>query len=142
MRTYLSMLLAVLLFTTSCATGKKANGTSQLLNNTKWVLTSFTDNGKENKVTHGRAFIKFDESKQSVGGNGSCNNFGGSYTLNGNNLTVSKVFSTKMFCQDVQKTEDSFLRLLETASRYEVKGNHLTIYNAQGAILHFTAATA
>lgn len=142
MRIYLSMLLAVLLVTTSCATGKKANGTAQPLANTKWVLTSFTDNGKENKVSNSRAFIKFDDSKKSVGGNGSCNNFGGSYTLDGNNLSVSKVFSTKMFCQDVQKTEDSFLRLLETASRYEIKGDHLTIYNAQGAVLHFTATAA
>ncbi len=142
MRIYLSMLLAVLLVTTSCATGKKANGTTQSLANTKWVLTSFTDNGKENKVSNSRAFIKFDDSKNSVGGNGSCNNFGGSYTLDGNKLSVSKVFSTKMFCQDVQKTEDSFLRLLETASRYEIKGDHLTIYNAQGAVLHFTAAAA
>ncbi|MFD2919371.1 META domain-containing protein [Terrimonas rubra] len=140
MRTYLSMLLAVLLVITSCATGKKAGGTAQPLTSTKWVLTSFTDNGKDNKVSNSRAFIKFDDSKQSVGGNGSCNNFGGSYTLDGNKLSVSKVFSTKMFCQDVQKTEDSFLRLLETATRYEIKGDHLTIYNAQGAILHFTAA--
>ena len=140
MRTYLSMLLAVLLVITSCATGKKAGGTAQPLTSTKWVLTSFTDSGKDNKVSNSRAFIKFDDSKQSVGGNGSCNNFGGSYTLDGNKLSVSKVFSTKMFCQDVQKTEDSFLRLLETATRYEIKGDHLTIYNAQGAILHFTAA--
>lgn len=142
MRIYLSMLLAVLLVITSCATGKKANGTAQPLANTKWVLTGFTDNGKENKVSNSRAFIKFDDSKKSVGGNGSCNSFGGSYTLDGNNLSVSKVFSTKMFCQDVQKTEDSFLRLLETASRYEIKGDHLTIYNAQGAILHFIATAA
>jgi heat shock protein HslJ len=142
MRIYLSMLLAVLVFTTSCATGKKANGTSHSLTNTKWVLTNFTDNGKNTKVENTRAFIRFDESKQSVGGNGSCNTFGGSYTLTGNSLTVSKVFSTKMFCQDVQKIEDSFLRLLENASRYEIKGNTLTLYNNQGAILQFIATAA
>ncbi len=141
MRNYLIMLFAIVFFATSCATSKKVNMVNEQLANTKWSLTSFTDNGKENKVTTGRAFMQLDDTKKSIGGNGSCNRFGGSYTINGNSFSVSKVFSTKMYCEDVQKTEDSFLRLLETVTKYEVKGNTLLLYNNEQIVLQFNATT-
>lgn len=139
MRNYLIMLFAIVFFATSCATSKKVNMVNEQLTNTKWSLTSFTDNGKETKVTNDRAFMRLDDAKKSIGGNGSCNSFGGSYTINGNNISVSKVFSTKMFCEDVQKTEDSFLRLLETVTKYEVKGKNLLMYNNEKVVLQFSA---
>lgn len=139
MRNYLIILLSVLIIASSCNTGKKISTQNQAITNTKWSLDSFTDNGTATKVTGQRAFMRLDESKQSIGGNGSCNNFGGSYTLSGDKLTVSKIFSTKMYCEAVQKTEDHFLRLLETVTRYNINGNTLLLYNNDQLVLQFSA---
>lgn len=85
--------------------------TATSLYETKWLLKKiYTDAGIQEVQT--KAFIKFDEVKKSAGGNGSCNNFGSSTTISGNDVTFKNIFSTKMYCQDVQKTEDTFLKQL------------------------------
>lgn len=46
-----------------------------------------------------------------------CNNIGGSYTVDGNSITFSEIFSTKMFCSDSQEAE--FIALLDKVKDYE-----------------------
>lgn len=129
----------ILLFTTSCSSSKATMKTSTPLYETKWSLQKIhTDAGIQEVQT--KAFIKFDEAKNSAGGNGSCNGFGSTTTISGNTITIKNIFSTKMYCQDVQKTEDAFFKRLEKITRFEIKGNTLLLYSDKDLLLEFTAA--
>lgn len=104
---------------------------------TKWSLKKIhATTGIEEVNT--KAFIKFDKEKQSAGGNGSCNGFGSTFTIEKNKISFKNIFSTKMYCQDVQQIENAFFSNLEKVTRYEVDGNVLKLCNDKELLLEFT----
>ncbi len=126
----------ILLF--SCASARKTTIAATPLYETKWLLKKIhSEAGVEDVTT--KAFIKFDELKKSAAGNGSCNSFGSSTTINKNELSLKNIFSTKMYCEGVQKTEDNFLSSLGKITRYEVKENRLNLFNGNELSLEFIA---
>jgi heat shock protein HslJ len=115
---------------------KKKSTTS--IYDTKWSLQKiYADAGVQ--IVQTKAFIKFDDAKNSAGGNGSCNGFGSSITINGNAITFKNIFSTKMYCEEVQKTEDAYLSSLGKVNRFEIKGKALLLYNDKKVLLEFIA---
>lgn len=127
-----------LIFNSSCTSPKEAMRPSIPLHNTKWSLKKIHDNAKEETVNT-KAFIRFDKEKQSAGGNGSCNSFGSTVTINGNELSFKNIFSTKMYCEQVQQIENNYLGSLEKVTRYEIKGKSLFLYNDKDLLLEFAA---
>lgn len=106
------------------------------LYDTKWLLQKIhTENGMEEINT--KAFIKFNKEKKSAGGNGSCNTFGSNFTISDNTISFKNIFSTKMYCEGVQKTEDSFFNQLEKVNRFEVKDKTLVLYQGDDILLVF-----
>ena len=75
-----------------------------------------------------------------LGGNGSCNSFGSSSTINGNEISFKNVFSTKMYCEQVQQIENKLLGSLEKVTRYEIKDKSLFLYKDKELLLEFAAA--
>jgi heat shock protein HslJ len=64
-------------------------------------------------------------------GSGGCNNFTGSYELkDGNRIRFAQIASTKMACIDMSN-EDSFLKMLNIADNYIVKGDTLILNKAR-----------
>jgi len=103
---------------------------------TKWLLKKMhIDSGIEEVNT--KAFIRFDEEKQSAGGNGSCNSFGSSISVEKNTISFKNTFSTKMYCVEVQKTEDTYFNLLGKANRFEIKDKTLSLYQNKNVLLEF-----
>ncbi len=102
----------------------------------KWSLDKIhTETGVEEVLT--KAFIKFDREKKSAGGNGSCNTFGSSFTINDNTISFKNIFSTKMYCEGVQQTENAFLKQLQKVTRFEVKDKRLVLYQSEKILLEF-----
>lgn len=67
-----------------------------------------------------RLTITFGEGS-SVTGNASCNNFRGTYTLDGTRLTFGGTIATRMACgAEVMRQETAFLSLLGAVERYEI----------------------
>ncbi|TMI64969.1 MAG: META domain-containing protein [Bacteroidetes bacterium] len=129
--------IAAILFA-SCTSSKKTQAETMPLYNTKWLLKKiYTGDNIENVQT--KAFIKFDKEKSSAGGNGSCNNFGSTASVSGSDINFKNVFSTKMYCEEVQKTENSFLGSLEKVNRFEVKGKTLLLYHDKEILVEFLA---
>jgi heat shock protein HslJ len=81
--------------------------------------------------------MKFEAENSRVGGNGSCNRFGGSFLLNNDSLTFSQLFSTKMYCADVQQTEDKFLSTLQKVNRFNIQNDHLVLLKDSTILLEF-----
>ena len=99
--------ITLVIFTSSCKSSKEINRSSTSLYNTKWSLKKIHDNNNE-EIVNTKAFIRFDKEKGSAGGNGSCNSFGSSTTINANEVSFKNIFSTKMYCEAVQQIETSF----------------------------------
>ncbi len=108
---------------------------------TRWTLTKIHTDSATEEVTGGKAFIKFNEEKKSAGGNGSCNSFGSTLTVNKDSISIKNIFSTRMYCEGVQKTENSFLSQLEKVSRFEIKGNLLILFYGKEILLEFKKDT-
>jgi len=127
---------AILIMISACNSAKESMQSTIPLYNTKWALKKIFDSGKEEAVNT-KAFIRFDKEKGSAGGNGSCNSFGSTVSINGNEVGFNNIFSTKMYCEQVQQIENKFLGRLEKVTRYEIKDKKLLFYNDKELILEF-----
>ena len=138
MKQLYSTCIAIIFLTASCTSAKETMEQSIPLCNTKWSLKKVYIDSKEETVNT-KAFIRFDKEKGSAGGNGSCNSFGSTATINGNEVSFKNIFSTKMYCEQVQQIENKFLGSLGKITRYEIKDKSLFLYNDKNLLLEFAA---
>ena len=131
--------VAMVILTSSCKSSKEIMPSPTPLYTTKWSSKKIHSNGNE-EIVNTKAFIRFDKEKGSAGGNGSCNSFGSSPTINGNEVSFKNVFSTKMYCEQVQQIENKFLGSLEKVTRYEIKDKSLFFYKDKELLLEFVVA--
>lgn len=128
--------VGIFILLSSCTTNKEVAMQAAPLFETKWLLKKiYIGNAVEDVQT--KAFIRFDKEKQSAGGNGSCNSFGSNTPIYGSEISFKNTFSTKMYCEDVQKTEDTFFKQLEKVNRLEIKDKTLLLYQSEELLLEF-----
>jgi heat shock protein HslJ len=117
----------------------KAENTAPLerreLSGIHWILLRI----EGEKVNTTKAFIQFDETKKSAGGNGGCNAFGGSFSKNGYQIKISQIMSTKMFCEETSGIENKFLENLEKVTSYEFVKGKLNLLAGDRVVLEFGA---
>ena len=130
--------IAIILLAASCTSAKETMEQPMPLYNTKWSLKKIYTDDKEERVNT-KAFIRFDKEKGSAGGNGSCNSFGSTATINGNEVSFKNIFSTKMYCEQVQQIETGFLSRLRNSNRFEIKDKTLFLYHKKELLLEFSA---
>lgn len=71
-----------------------------------------------------------------LSGNGGCNNYNGSYTTDGDNITIGPVATTRMACeQAVMDQETAYLNALAKAATYTLGKDSLEVRDADGALL-------
>ncbi len=102
---------------------------------TKWVLDSYSTGGDAiSSVIAGTTVTVTFGPDGNVGGNAGCNHYGGDYTLDGENLSVSSLFSTLMYCETpgVMDQESAYLAHLANVSSYRVAGDRLILMDAAG----------
>ena len=126
---FMLILAAAILTLTACS----GTGAAQPdLNGTSWTLTSIQ--GKP-VLTDTQPSLSFDNGQAS--GSGSCNGFGGNYTVSGNKLTFGPLMSTMMACYptEVMDQEQAYFSALSATASYRVDGNRLTLLDAAGNVL-------
>ncbi len=109
---------------------------SNTLYDVKWSLKKIYSAAGAQEVST-KAFIKFNKEKNSAGGNGSCNSFGSNFSVDDKKINFSNVFSTKMYCEAVQGTENSFFRQLEKVTTYKIRNKSLLMYHDKSLVLEF-----
>ena len=106
---------------------------------TDWVLDGYrTDGDAISSVIAGTKVTVMFADDGKIGGNAGCNLYGGGYTLNGTNLSVSSVFSTLMYCGEPEGTmeqEARYLGLLESVTGYRIDADQLDLFNEEGRTL-------
>lgn len=130
--------LSTLFSAVACSSAKQTMEQATPLYDTRWSLKKIYSDGKEEAINT-KAFIRFDKEKGSAGGNGSCNSFGSTASVNGNDVSFKNIFSTKMYCEQVQQIENKYLGVLDKVTRYEIKDKKLLLYNNKELVLEFTA---
>jgi heat shock protein HslJ len=107
---------------------------SNPLLNTQWQLISYGEPGSEFEVIPGTNLTLVFEAENRVEGNGGCNGFGGTYTVEGNAITISEIVGTLMACAEDEATqqESTYLQALQAATRFEVTDDQLTIWYGEG----------
>ncbi|HET9589361.1 MAG TPA: META domain-containing protein [Anaerolineales bacterium] len=109
------------------------------LENIQWNLVSFGPLDTGTPVIEGSTVTLMLENGQ-AGGTGGCNSYGGTYTVEGGNISFDEITRTLRACADetVTQQEDRYLQALESASRYELDGNNLRIwYDDEASVLVF-----
>lgn len=117
-------------------TGRENTRQLSSLYDTKWKLKKIHNAGNAEAVTN-KAFIKFNQSTKSAGGNGGCNTFGSTIIVSGNTVSIKDIFSTKMYCEGVQQMEDDFFKQLQQVNRFVITGKALTLYKDKEVLLEF-----
>lgn len=99
-----------------------------------WQLISFVDGEGTMAQADVEATITFEDGQ--VGGNAGCNRFFASYTLEGDQLTISQAGSTMMACPEpAMSQEQAFLANLGQVASYAISGAELTLFDAAGEAL-------
>jgi heat shock protein HslJ len=118
--------------------------TESNLTGTQWQLISFGAPGAEVPVVEGSTVtLEFNINGQ-AGGSGGCNSYGGEYQVEDNVLSFSQIVSTLMACADsnVTQQEQQFFQALESAGRFELTEDQLTIqYDGGQGVLNFVSAS-
>lgn len=111
---------------------------SQSLSDTSWQVTG-VNNGSQAlvSVALGTTLTLDFSLDGQVSGNSGCNQYSGSYTQEGNNLSVSTLASTRMMCvepEGVMDQEQQFQTALQQSAVFSLENNTLTIRDENGAM--------
>jgi heat shock protein HslJ len=106
----------------------------------EWQLVSFGVRGAETPVVAtSTVTLRFTEDGN-VGGSGGCNSYGGRYSVDGEALTIDRLVSTMMACEQdgIGAQELAFFAALGTATGYTLVDDQLTIAYGGDSQLIFT----
>lgn len=128
------ILLLAFLLGLGITTGCSASGASSAsLEQTRWQLEL---PGTQPALKARPVTLAF-QADNRVGGEAGCNGYGGTYNLNGDQLTFTDLVSTLMACAEpeIMEQEQQFLTSLGQSTGYKLEGNRLVILDANGVNL-------
>lgn len=110
----------------------ETNAPASTLPGTSWTVTELNGIALEDKKP---PTIEFD-TNGNIGGNASCNRYGGPCTIKGNTIAVSRQRITRMMCdEETMKRERQFLGILQAARTWEITGNdELILRGPEGSL--------
>ncbi len=102
--------------------------------NTEWELLAFVTNTQaDGPVNNTQLTVRFENGQ--LAGSAGCNNYFGSYSVDGSMITVSPLGSTKMACEEsVNAQEMRFMSAMQTARTILLIGERLTIVTDEGML--------
>jgi copper homeostasis protein (lipoprotein) len=112
-----------------------AQAAAEPLENTYWKLIRLGDKSVFVRERQREPSLIFHPENHRVSGSGGCNRLVGSYVLNGNRISFSQFATTKMACAEGMDTEDAFLQTLSQIRSWNIVGQHLELYDANGVVL-------
>jgi putative lipoprotein len=134
---FISLILGSLLLS-ACTSGAKS------LDSTSWQMTSYRDaNGDmQDKLTGAVVNLQFQSAI--VSGISGCNNYNGSYQVDGDKLTFGALAVTRQMCADplgVMEQENAYLAALAQVQSYKQSDDKLEMEDDRGkTILEFAPA--
>lgn len=142
---YMLLVLVLLGIAVQAQTSRDLSTDQRVLTGIDWRLVSLGPVGAETNIVAGTTVtMKLGEDER-VSGSTGCNSYGGTYQVRGDNITFSRVVSTRRACLDQKANEQEhrFLSILETANRFRLTSNRLAILSDRGrSVLNFVNNSA
>jgi heat shock protein HslJ len=132
--------LCLVILCTPLATYSQTSFSNDQLPGTEWKLVSFGPLGRETPIVDGTDVTLNFGSDSSASGSAGCNSYRGTYRVQGNSITFSRLVSTRRACLDerANQQEQRYLAALESATRFRLDANRLTVYPNRGRdVLNF-----
>ncbi|MCI0516958.1 MAG: META domain-containing protein [Woeseiaceae bacterium] len=129
---FLLLLAAVAFFTLKHLKPIADSNADTPLAGTDWRPVSIGD-----RIVPGdtRLHLRF-EVDGKLNGNGGCNSFFGTYTLDGSDMDIGPIGATRMACPEPQMDlEARFFHALESAESFVTRRNHLLLSDSNGVEL-------
>jgi heat shock protein HslJ len=105
----------------------------------EWNVTSLFGKPQDvDEITKGLPSLNFSDNGKLFGSTG-CNNFTGSYKLDGTKLSLDPGAMTKMFCPG--DTEQDFLRAINQVTSLKMDGNTLNLLNGTSPVMSLEPKT-
>ena len=121
-------------------TSRNLSTDQRVLTGSDWKLVSIGPSGAEVDVVAGTTVtLRFGEDGRASGSTG-CNSYSGTYQVRGDNVSFSRLVSTRRACldQNANQQEQRFLSTLEAANRFRLSSNRLTILSDRSrSVLNF-----
>jgi heat shock protein HslJ len=112
------------------ANAEEATSTAEL-RNTLWKLTEIDCKAVQTGEGQRMASLTLTTEESQARIVTACNRGSAGYSVNGSAIKFDVAMSTKMMCEpEPMKQEAAFFKAIEDATRYEIKGETLTLYNA------------
>jgi heat shock protein HslJ len=109
-------------------------GTSDTLKGTSWKLVSYGPTGKQSAAAAGIDTSLDFGTDGTFNGSMGCNGFGGNYEIKNGNIVFSQVISSMMACLGPQMDQErATLKVMNGTVRFQLQGNTLVIFAADGA---------
>jgi len=102
----------------------------------KWVLHNMDDNKSRFMLHDTIVFIQFNLKDGKVKGNGACNTFTGSFTYEGDKMTISNIAATKVLCK-AEQLEKALFNFYDKVTTWKISGNTLTLFKSDGQKMIF-----
>jgi heat shock protein HslJ len=99
---------------------------------THWKLVELMGHKIHDSSIKKEMYLVLKKAETRVDGNGGCNAFSSTFTLQNNRITFGPLVSTKMFCQGIE-AENEFFKALSSADHYYLKADTLSL--TQGKVL-------
>jgi len=99
------------------------------IENVTWVLESCRESSESGMVSAFQcSAIKATFEGGRISGYAGCNCYEGDYELKGNNLSITELINTEMWCGElINELEQKYLTALRNAESYEIEGGKLRI---------------
>lgn len=121
----------VAMFMFGCASGPEA-ANNEPLEGTQWKLTQLEGKPATAASPEKAPSLQFLAADKRVVGSGGCNRLTGSYTLDGNKLTLGQVASTMMACPHGMDQEQALHAAFKKVTNWRVDGETLQLLDAGG----------
>ena len=95
----------------------------------KWVLVKLDGNEVAAVGDDEAPYLAVDSTGTHVSGFGGCNRLMGALEINGDSISFPGLVSTRMYCEETQQLENSFLAALHAVKTYSIKGGELVLYD-------------
>lgn len=125
----------MLLFLAACAHIEVPGNAKIALEGTYWKLVQLGENTVFVHERQREPSLILNPEGHHAGGSGGCNQFAGTYTLEGNHLNFSQLAMTRMACAQGMDTEAAFSSALAQVRSWQISGKQLELYDAGGELL-------
>lgn len=127
-------IVSMTVFTGISCSKAEANGS---LEGVTWVLKSYgTSDALKTALADTEVTLIFNKEENSAGGTGGVNVYGGTYEVDGNELTIKDIIHTLIYGPEPQQNqEDAFFKILNSAESFNIEDAELTITGSEGILV-------